>query len=450
MASALSAPDRMWEDRITGDLASATWRALRVLDADPGQLEAVLLLLELLGESLPPAPPSRGKRQRKAPPRRPGDPTLRRAAQRLVEAHVARGDLAGAVAAVRVGDRVGLEPGAALRRVAERFGRGGAPEGRAGLAPPPLPVRLPDEDPPSGLDREALDAEARAALEAWSRAEPEPSRRAPRVALFGRLEPAALAELLGTFTLQRVAGGERVITEGEEGKAAYVVVRGRLAVERGDALLGELGPGSLFGEMALVTEAPREASVRAEEATLLLHAGRDDLEEAAHGSPVIGTELTAFCRQRMLANLVTLSPILAAVDPLQRGALVERFRTRTFAPGELLVEQGQEAAGLFLIGGGRVAVRSHDADGEQLELAALGAGDVVGEISVVLRRPATADVVATHATVALELTRDAFRDAIRAHPQLLNELYEVAAKREEETRSVVAQRALDVEEVVLL
>jgi cAMP-dependent protein kinase regulator len=75
---------------------------------------------------------------------------------------------------------------------------------------------------------------------------------------------------------------------------------------------------------------------------------------------------------------------------------------------------------------------------------------VVGEISLLLRRPATADVHAIHRTVALELTRERFQAAIREHTTLLSELYELATQRDEETRSVVAQEALDVEDVVLL
>ncbi len=53
-------------------------------------------------------------------------------------------------------------------------------------------------------------------------------------------------------------------------------------------------------------------------------------------------------------------------------------------------------------------------------------------------------------TVALHLERDDFQDAIREHPTLLGELYETATQRDEETRTVVAQEAMDVEDVVLL
>ena len=77
-------------------------------------------------------------------------------------------------------------------------------------------------------------------------------------------------------------------------------------------------------------------------------------------------------------------------------------------------------------------------------------GDVVGEIGLVLRRPATATVTASHPTLALHLSREQFHEAIREHPTLLSELYELATKREEETRSVVAQQALDVEDIVLV
>ena len=129
---------------------------------------------------------------------------------------------------------------------------------------------------------------------------------------------------------------------------------------------------------------------------------------------------------------------------------MDLFGTRTFERGEVLLSEGDEAAGLFLIASGGVSVTGQDSDGDSIVLAELGPGDVVGEISLVLRRPATATVVATHTTIALELTRDRFQAAIRKHPTLLTELYDVAVKREEETRSVVAQEALDVSDVVLI
>jgi hypothetical protein len=59
-------------------------------------------------------------------------------------------------------------------------------------------------------------------------------------------------------------------------------------------------------------------------------------------------------------------------------------------------------------------------------------------------------VHALHATTALRLDRDAFQDAIRAHPTLLAELYEKATGRDEETRSLIAREPVDDDDIVLI
>src|SRR6185295_9082978 len=117
-------------------------------------------------------------------------------------------------------------------------------------------------------------------------------------------------------------------------------------------------------------------------------------------------------RGRMVANLLRHSAILRAIAPAQRESVIALFETRTFAAGEHLVNTGEEGKGLYLVASGEVRVTSKDADGETLLIAQLGPGDVVGEISLVLRRPATADVIAGTATIALELSRERFHEAI--------------------------------------
>ena len=202
--------------------------------------------------------------------------------------------------------------------------------------------------------------------------------------------------------------------------------------------------------MALVSAAPRAAAVVAVEPATLLVISREALEKAAKKNNVIGEQLSAFCRSRMLANLMRHSPILGAVAPAERQALLGRFKAEHYDEDEILVAEGDEAQGLFLIASGTVEVLGVDSDGDQIRIAELGPGDVVGEISLVLRRPANATVRVVHPTVAMQLTYDEFQGAIREHPTILSELYEMATKREEETRTVVAQEALDVEDIVLL
>jgi CRP/FNR family transcriptional regulator, cyclic AMP receptor protein len=107
---------------------------------------------------------------------------------------------------------------------------------------------------------------------------PRPSTRKPaegvlaRVPLFSGLDPAAL-ESLEAFTFRRTfEPGDLIVEEGRTGNGLYVVVSGTVEVVKGLAgerpqVLATFGPGEPFGEMALLGQWPRTASVRALEDT---------------------------------------------------------------------------------------------------------------------------------------------------------------------------------------
>jgi CRP-like cAMP-binding protein len=197
-------------------------------------------------------------------------------------------------------------------------------------------------------------------------------------------------------------------------------------------MLARLVSGALFGEMALLSRAPRAASVVATRPSILLVAKREALEAVAEGRPEVAVELAAHCRRRMVANLGRTSPVLVAVPPQERTTLVERFETRIYEKGEKLLEQGQEATGLHLVASGQVAVVTRDAT-DSVVLATLSPGETVGEVALVLRRKANADVIAVHPTVTLFLPREEFISLIQDHPGVLHGLYMTAVRRDDET-----------------
>ena len=89
-------------------------------------------------------------------------------------------------------------------------------------------------------------------------------------ALFRDLSPAEIDLLLSRFVPLTVAAGEVIIRQGESGERFYVVRSGRVEVERDGQVLAQLGPGEAFGEIALLLDLPRTATVTAiEPATLL-------------------------------------------------------------------------------------------------------------------------------------------------------------------------------------
>jgi cAMP-dependent protein kinase regulator len=75
---------------------------------------------------------------------------------------------------------------------------------------------------------------------------------------------------------------------------------------------------------------------------------------------------------------------------------------------------------------------------------------VLGEVALVLRRPANADVVANHPTVTLLLPRERFLETVRAHPGVFVDLYELATRRDEETSRVASLETADLDESVLI
>jgi|GEM_PF-1096273 len=440
-ALGVSELDRAHGLRLADDREGALRLAAATLEASPDDTGAAYLVARLLWELKRPS-------------------LVQATCMRAIERFVRRADLGSACVSALLLQEAGGDRTAALARIARAFGSDGSlVSDKASISPPPLPARTLATAAWAARSGEPLLTAAEQLLVRFSGTEdslPE-TTPVPRLPLFGALESKLLAQLLALFVLRELGTGQMVMRQGEDGREAYLLARGVLNVLREDVqtpgqalLLAVLGPGALFGEMALVSQAPRAASVVSVEPAQVLAVGRAQLELLAREDAAIARELGAFCNRRMLTNLLRHSRILSAVAPSQRHELISRFSTRSFAPGELLLSHGEEGGRLFLVASGLVEVRSPDASGDAVVLAQLGAGEVVGEISLVLRRPATADVAAVHRTVALELTWTDFHDAIKEHPGLLAQLYEIATQREAELRSVVAQEARDISDTVLL
>ena len=82
-----------------------------------------------------------------------------------------------------------------------------------------------------------------------------------QVALFSHYSSRQLASVARLTTTIEVAGGRELIAEGQAGHELFVVLDGEAEVRRGDTVIATRGPGSIFGETALLVDRPRNATV---------------------------------------------------------------------------------------------------------------------------------------------------------------------------------------------
>jgi CRP-like cAMP-binding protein len=438
-ASAIRSPlDLAVTAAIEGDHETALRHAGAILEEDPTRSVAVLLVghtLGLLGHIAP------------------ATAALRRA----VRLGVVEGSLPRAVAAAVELGKLGIDKGDVLRELSQIFARGSKRLLRQGATPPSLVrQRLSGIPLPHTLSGDELIQHVTnlVTLSGDGLDSDDPERPVPRQVLLSSLDPKGLQRTLEVLDLVWVGAGTKVVEQAQPGQEAYILARGEVVVQRKnesgvEITLARLGSGALFGEMALLSRAPRAASVAACRPSLLLVAKKDDLDAVVALEPDVGAVFADYCRRRMMDNLVRTSSILNRVQSAERSTLMQLFVTRSFEPGERLIAQGQQAEGLHLIASGEVAVVHHDG-AERTVLATLTVGEVVGEMSLVLRRPSTADVVATAPTVTMHLPHGEFMGIVRRYPEVLSHLYELAVEREAMTSSIVAQEATEADDFVLV
>jgi CRP/FNR family cyclic AMP-dependent transcriptional regulator len=140
--------------------------------------------------------------------------------------------------------------------------------------------------------------------------------------------------------------------------------------------------------------------------------------------------------------LVAQSALFRGLAPSSLDDLVRRLQVRTRPAGALLVSQDEPGDAVFLIAEGRVRVALFGENGRELTLSTLGKGDFFGEMALIDGRPRSANVVAVDATTLLVLTREAFLDHLRQHPQTAMNLLAELARRLRRADETIANLAL--------
>lgn len=209
-------------------------------------------------------------------------------------------------------------------------------------------------------------------------------------------------------------GGDFVIKQGDSGEKFFVVEEGSLEIyvknTSGDAqkVGNVLSAGSSFGELALMYNTPRAASIKASSNCKLWAIDRDTYRNVVlYHKTIRNKQYMEFLRKVEIKGK-QLGAIMSESDLEKMTASLEK---ETFESGESIIRQGNTGDHFYIISEGSVAVFRTNADTKaEDKLADLKTGDYFGEKALLSEDTRQASCVATSKVVCLTLGREDFVD----------------------------------------
>jgi NTE family protein len=183
------------------------------------------------------------------------------------------------------------------------------------------------------------------------------------VSLFGTISPESYREIEENLEVVHLKGGEWLFSQGEPGDSMYMVMGGRLrALGRsdggGDQTIGEISRGESVGEMALITDEPRSASIVAIRDSILIRLSKASFERLIRSQPdlllnlsrLVIRRLTRSQRGRGRNSRIRSIAVVFAGESVAREEFIRRFSAALGVHGSTLNlnrERVEALSGIF-------------------------------------------------------------------------------------------------------
>jgi len=120
-----------------------------------------------------------------------------------------------------------------------------------------------------------------------------------RVPIFANCTPQEIGAIVGVAQESSFQPGQIIVTQGTPGQAFYLILSGSVEILRDGTSLGAFGAGDFFGEMSLLDQAPRSATIRALEQTSCLMLSSWDFKALLERHPSIAIKLLEVLSRRL-------------------------------------------------------------------------------------------------------------------------------------------------------
>ncbi|KAF2249698.1 camp-dependent protein kinase A regulatory subunit [Trematosphaeria pertusa] len=229
--------------------------------------------------------------------------------------------------------------------------------------------------------------------------------------LFSHLDDEQSALVLGALQEKPIpTKGIKVIQQGDVGDYFYVVEKGAFDIyvnksgklEAGpDGLgskVGTVGPGGSFGELALMYNAPRAATVVSAEQSTLWALDRVTFRRILMDS--------AFQRRRMYEGFLEEVQLLASLTPYERSKIADALETKKYPAGTTIIKEGDVGESFYILESGEAEVYKR---GIEKPVNRYKKGDYFGELALLNDAPRAASVVSTTEVKVATLGKNGFQ-----------------------------------------
>ncbi|XP_029735197.1 cAMP-dependent protein kinase type II regulatory subunit isoform X3 [Aedes albopictus] len=221
------------------------------------------------------------------------------------------------------------------------------------------------------------------------------------ILLFRSLDKEQMNEVLDAMFEKKVKAKDYIIKQGDDGDNFYVIESGiyKAYVGEDQKHIHTYDNSGSFGELALLYNMPRAATIQAETDGQLWAMDRQTFRRILLKS--------AFRKRKMYEALLDAVPMLKTLQSYERMNLADALIPKTFAKGERIIKQGDAADGMYFIEDGKVSIRIQQDAGE-VEISMLEKGQYFGELALVTHRPRAASAYAVDNVKVAFLQTDCF------------------------------------------
>lgn len=230
--------------------------------------------------------------------------------------------------------------------------------------------------------------------------------------LFAHLDDEQYSQVLGALVEKPIPAKDiRVIVQGDVGDYFYIVEKGAYevyvhpsgSVQPGPAglgnMVGTIKAGGSFGELALMYNAPRAATVVSASPTSTLWA----LDRVTFRKILLES---SFARRRMYEQFLAEVPLLSSLTPYERSKIADALESSKFSAGETIIKEGDQGTTFYLVASGEADAYKSNTDGPVKHYQK---GDFFGELALLNDQPRAATVIAATDVEVAALGKSAFQ-----------------------------------------